>query len=178
MIVFQESSSSNYQARTIENTSADLTLAFGIDLKTPGEILTKKAALNQNKRIIQINANDRRINDARLKPEFFKYLFGYEFSTINIAGNSLHTMKGKMTQYECDLFTYNFLSALFETSLFKNQNINLIRSGGQSGFDEAGIKTAVRLGIPALVLAPKGWRYRDKDGNDIYNEKQFKDRFN
>jgi hypothetical protein len=55
--------------------------------------------------------------------------------------------------------------------------VTLIRSGGQTGFDEAGIKAAVKLGIPALVHAPKNWLFRDIEGNDYTNEEVFKNRF-
>jgi hypothetical protein len=55
--------------------------------------------------------------------------------------------------------------------------ITSIRTGGQTGIDEAGAKAGLRLGIPTTVLAPKGWTFRDINSKDISNEKQFKDRF-
>jgi hypothetical protein len=55
--------------------------------------------------------------------------------------------------------------------------IESIRTGGQTGFDEAGAKAAIKLGIPTMILAPKGWTFRDITGKDISNEKQFKARF-
>lgn len=39
------------------------------------------------------------------------------------------------------------------------------------------LKAAVRLGIPTLCLAPKGWKFRDINGVDISDETQFKARF-
>ena len=52
-----------------------------------------------------------------------------------------------------------------------------IRSGGQTGTDEAGIIAAFILDLPRIVLAPKGWLFRNKEGIDIRDEKLFKARF-
>lgn len=96
--------------------------------------------------------------------------------TLNIAGNGIYTMKGKYTQQEVDDFTYELLKAIIESPNLKNKIIS-IRTGGQTGFDEAGAKAAMRLGIPTLILAPKGWVYRDITGKDISDESSFKKRF-
>lgn len=67
---------------------------------------------------------------------------------------------------------------LLEHRLSKNNiKITGIRSGGQTGIDEAGLKAAIKLGIPALCLAPKGWTFRDINGIDIKDEYLFKSRF-
>ena len=96
--------------------------------------------------------------------------------TLNIAGNGIYTMKGKYTQQQVDDFTYDLLKAVVESPNLKNK-IELLRTGGQTGFDEAGAKAAQRLGIKTLVLAPKGWVFRDITGKDISSEEQFKSRF-
>ena len=92
--------------------------------------------------------------------------------TLNIAGNGIYTMKGKYTQEQIDEFTYKLLGRVYSEHGFKS-----IRTGGQTGFDEAGAKAGIRLGIPTLVLAPKGWKFRNINGVDISNEKLFKERF-
>ena len=79
-------------------------------------------------------------------------------------------------QEEVDLMTYNLLKAVLESPNLKTK-IESIRTGGQTGFDEAGAKAAIKLGIPTLVLAPKGWKFRNESGQDISDEKQFKARF-
>ena len=58
-----------------------------------------------------------------------------------------------------------------------NLDIQEIRSGGQTGADESGLKAAVKLGIKAVSLCPKGWRFRTET-TDISNEELFKNRFN
>jgi len=97
--------------------------------------------------------------------------------TLNIAGNGIYTMKGKYTQQQVDDFTYDLLEQVLNSPNLNNR-IESIRSGGQTGFDEAGAKAGVRLGVPTLILAPKGWTFRNELGKDISNESQFKARFN
>jgi len=96
--------------------------------------------------------------------------------SLNIAGNGIYTMKGKYTQEEVDDFTYELLKAVIESPTLKNK-ITSIRTGGQTGFDEAGAKAGIKLGIPTLILAPKGWKFRNISGQDISNEQAFKARF-
>ena len=58
----------------------------------------------------------------------------------------------------------------------ENQIVS-IRTGGQTGIDEAGAKAGIKLQLPTTVLAPKGWTFRNIAGQDISNEQQFKSRF-
>jgi len=76
-----------------------------------------------------------------------------------------------MEQIEVDQLVYDAIQ-----NLSGKTNIAEIRSGGQSGVDEAAIKAAVELGIPAKVLAPKGWLFLDKSGYKS-GEAAFKARF-
>ena len=96
--------------------------------------------------------------------------------SLNIAGNGIYTMKGKYTQEQVDDFTYELLNRVINSPNLKTK-IESIRSGGQTGFDEAGTKAGIKLGLPTLTLAPKGWKFRDINGVDISNEQQFKKRF-
>lgn len=89
--------------------------------------------------------------------------------SINVAGNSLRSLD--MEQIEVDQLVYDAIQ-----NLSGKTNITEIRSGGQSGVDEAAIKAAVELGIPAKVLAPKGWLFLDKSGYKS-GEAAFKARF-
>ena len=78
-----------------------------------------------------------------------------------------------ISQNECDEIVYNFLYKLrhdYGCSFIE------IRSGGQTGFDESGIKASIMLGIKTICCFPKGWRYRALSG-DISNEESFKQRF-
>ncbi len=96
--------------------------------------------------------------------------------TLNIAGNGIYTMKGKYSQKQIDDFTYDLLKAVIESPNLKTKIIS-VRTGGQTGFDEAGAKAANKLGIPTIILAPKGWKFRNIFGEDIANETAFKERF-
>jgi len=179
MIQFLEHSSPKYPPRTYENASADLTIAFAFDFNTPGERLTYDAVKTQGKQYIQVYPDD--INALKIKTTA-SLISDKKISTINIAGNSLltikkHSKKYDHTQFTIDALVYEFLKMVINNPIF-DANITLIRSGGQSGFDEAGIKAAVRLGIPALCLCPKGWKYIDQSGITICDEQKFKNRFN
>jgi len=171
ILTFEESSSYQYTDRTITNASADATIAIAIDFTTAGEILTKNAVLAQNKKYIPIDANQLIVTEERVT-KIADTLKAVNAKSLNIAGNGLYTMKGKYTQYQVDEFTYKLLQQVNEI-----YPIESIRTGGQTGFDEAGAKAGVKLGIPTLVLAPKGWRFRPLVGGDISNEGQFKQRF-
>lgn len=174
LLTFQEELSYGYKSRTIKNASADATIAFAIDFTTAGEILTKDSVINQNKKYIPIHLTE--IKNSITPSLIIDELNSCEAKTLNIAGNGLYTMKGKYTQNEIDVLTFNLLEEVLLSPLLKNKII-LIRSGGQSGFDEAGIKAAIKLGIESLVLAPKGWVFRDINGVDIHDEQLFKNRF-
>lgn len=175
MITFEEDQSHGYRERTIKNASADLTLAFATDFLTSGERLTK-SSVPKNKKYIAVPV-DLSMNQFNTITMVQRELFGYTINTVNIAGNGIYTLKGAMTQEQCDNFVFHFLTYLFVKDPIHERKIKLIRSGGQTGFDESGLKAAVRLGIPALCLAPKGWKFRDITGTDICDEKQFKARF-
>lgn len=177
MIKFIQHSSSRYPPRTYENASADLTIAFAFDASTPGEKLTYEAVKSQGKLYIQIQPH-------RLPLEFEKISYAAQLienknvSTINIAGNGLYTtIKFGYDQAKCDELVYNYLYSII-THLHDRNQIKLIRSGGQSGFDESGLKAAEKLGIPALCVCPKGWRFCDINFIDISDEQKFKNRFN
>lgn len=174
-ILFQEDQSSGYAERTRKNASADATIAIAIDFESAGEKLTKKTVLEQKKKYIAVDANNLVVTPERVKG-IVASLNSVNAKTLNIAGNGIYTMKGKYTQKQVDDFTYELIKAI-TTSSELNNKITSIRTGGQTGFDEAGAKAGMRLGIPTLVLAPKGWKFRDINGTDISNERLFKERF-
>ena len=179
--IFKECQTSGYSKRTIQNASADITFAFAVDFKSSGEKLTKKSVLNQNKIYVPIDANNLEITTERIDKIVSSInnknrLENPDEITLNIAGNGIYTVKGKLSQEECDDFVYETLKQIIEHKEFKYK-VKLIRSGGQTGFDESGIKAGVKLNIQTLVLAPKGWLYRNKKGTDVSDEQLFKKRF-
>jgi len=178
-ITFEESSSSDYADRTVKNASADATIAIAVNFDTRGEVKTKSAVESQNKKYIPVDANSLEITSERVNQivdSLNKVNAGMFGLTLNIAGNGIYTMKGKYTQAQVDEFTYELLKAVLESPNLKNR-IASIRTGGQTGFDEAGAKAGMKLGIPTIILAPKGWIFRNINNVDIHNEIEFKNRF-
>jgi hypothetical protein len=179
-IDFQVETSGNtigemYRNRTIKNASADATIAIAVNFETRGEKLTKSSVVNQGKKYIPIDAKVLEVTESRVN-KVVDMLNSVNAKTLNIAGNGIYTMKGLYTQEQLDEFSYQLIKAITESPNLKNKIVS-IRSGGQTGFDEAGAKAGIRLGIPTTVLAPKGWSFRNIDSMDISNEKMFKERF-
>lgn len=177
MIKFIQHKSAKYPPRTYENASADVTIAFAFDFNTPGEKLTQDAVKAQGKLYIGVNPSKHplKMENIILDAGIIISQLDGNTPTFNIAGNGLYTtIRHGYQQRHCDTLVYAYLSSLFE-SLDKKPT--LIRSGGQSGFDEAGLKAAELLGIPALCLCPQGWKFRDENGTTICDEQLFKNRF-
>jgi hypothetical protein len=179
MIKFLEHSSAKYPPRTFENASADATIAFAFDFNTPGEKLTREAAQTQSKLYLSVSAEIFSHQNINLKIKAVaSALSDKKVCTLNIAGNQLATIaKRGFTQSYADVLVYTFLHKVFKHPVFDPKYLSLIRSGGQSGFDEAGLKAAAALGIPALCLCPKGWKFADVNGNTVCDEQLFKNRF-
>lgn len=183
-IIFNQSSSENYNERTNINANADVTIAFAMDFTTAGERVTKKYVENNNKLYIPIDMKNLKgvtveeiankiINDINKK---YNSLFKRDIS-INIAGNGIYTFeKYNINQNRIDSFIYNVLRNVVNNPKL-NVKVNLIRSGGQTGADESGAKAGKQLGIKTIVLAPKGYRFRRSDNKDIFSESEFKSRF-
>jgi alkylated DNA repair dioxygenase AlkB len=183
-IDFQEEPTSGYKNRTIKNASADATIALAYDFNSAGEKLTKSSVLNQNKKYISLNIPKKTetsdISKADIRTQIkivVDQLNSVNATTLNIAGNGIYTMRNAgWNQEEVDLITYRLLKGVVESPNLKNKIVS-IRSGGQTGFDEAGAKAGIKLGLPTIVLAPKGWTFRNESGTDISNEQAFKARF-
>lgn len=185
MIHFEEHPQPGYAPRTIRNVSlANLTLAFAVDFNTAGERLTKRVANTYGSKIyIPVDLNYILSGSA---VDFHKALaytkaFILQFKLpeihLNVAGNGLYTILTKtghnIEQGYIDLYLGDFLTEL--TAL--NLPVKSIRSGGQTGVDEAALKAAEALQIPAFCCAPKGWMFRDINGTDIRNKEKFLNRF-
>lgn len=174
VITYKEHRSEKYPPRTWENASADATIAFAFDFNTAGERLTQDAVFQQGKLYMQVYPLF--IDSLKIKTTA-TLLSDKKVKTINIAGNGLPTvLKHSHTQMACDVIVLQFLNFVFNHPAF-DCKIELIRSGGQSGFDEAGIKAAVALGIPALIVCPKGWKFLNAHGETVCDEVLFKQRF-
>jgi len=177
LIQFEEEQSSGYANRTRKNASADVTLAFAADFNTAGEKLTKNSVLNQGKKYVNFNIATVKQSDFVNASDIVKQLNEVNATSINIAGNGIYTLKNyEWTQEQLDQYIYELLRDVINNKDLKNP-ITLIRTGGQTGVDEAGGKAGIKLGIPTKILAPKGWLFRNINNKDVSDEKQFKERF-
>lgn len=172
---FEEEPTTGYRNRTVKNASADATIAIAVDFNSAGEKLTKSTVLTQGKKYIPLDASSLVITQERVD-KIVQMLNSVKAKTLNIAGNGIYTMKGKYTQQQVDDFTFELLDKVLNSPDLETKVVS-IRSGGQTGFDEAGTKAGIKLGLPTLTLAPKGWTFRNIDGVDISNEQAFKARF-
>lgn len=191
-VTFIEDDSPYYKVRTKRNAdAADVTIAFAADFTTAGEKCTRNVA---GDRYIAVNLPLRRYFNApesdyakaKLKGMVEKMEAGimdlaskHGFSptdvNVNVAGNGNYTLRMyDISQADVDRFVTDAFR-LMESR--PNVHVSAIRSGGQTGIDEAGIKAAAALGIPATVLAPQGWKFRGADGRDVSDEEAFKARF-
>ena len=155
-IVFTEDTSTDYAVRTrINATESDMTIAYASDYSTAGEKATAREVTAAKKQFykfgVKFGDDVERAN--RLAPIYEKNA-GQEV-IINIAGNG---------EYQRGMIPTDQLTEEIAKDLAflqkKGVGIVLVRSGGQTGADEAGVKAAAKLGIPAKVLAPKGWKFR------------------
>jgi hypothetical protein len=93
---------------------------------------------------------------------------------LNIAGNGLVTLlKSGIDTLTVAAFIRNIFTAC------KDEGVKIleVRSGGQSGVDEAGIIAAQRNKMKCSILAPKGFRWRNKNGDEKEGRTAFVNRF-
>lgn len=198
-IQFEEEPSDSYPERTRKNAAADATIVLASDFSSPGEKLTYGSVVSQGNKYIPLNISTvsqtvehkssnspsrvvptdnmgLQVTQARVD-HIVNELNAKGAKSLNIAGNGIYSLTG-YTQKQVDDFMYSLLKAVVESPNLATK-ITSIRSGGQTGIDEAGAKAGIKLGIPTTVLAPKGWKYRMKKGaeNDISDERGFKARF-
>lgn len=172
-ITFTTSSSKSYVDRTKENIAlSDVTIALAEDFTTAGEQRTETEATKENK-YIKLQLDDV-ITIDDLAEQIYEDIQSKGKTKdlkINIAGNGIYTLS-KPQEYYNQLLE-QILSALQQ----KGITISEIRSGGQTGIDEAGIIAAKRLGIKAIVHTTADFKFRDKNNKDISDEQAFKERF-
>lgn len=171
-IRFEEEQSEGYIERTKKNASADATLDFAFG--SEGEAWTKKAVINQKKKHIGTNLKSLEITP-ELVNNFVNELNSVNAKTLNIAGQGIYNIKN-YTQEQIDTFVYNLLSRVLNSPNLKTKIVS-IRTGGQTGFDEAGTKAGIKLGINTLTLAPKGWVFRPENNLDVKGRPNNKELF-
>lgn len=180
-----------YPVRTDENAEwSDITLGMGIDFTTNGEFRTAEAAgaiVDRNKKTIKPAGKYLQMefdigtpqNEGELIPNYSALdkvvskakKLGKPIK-LNIGGNGIYTFKDS-TQEDVNEGVLAALKYLID----KGVQIEEVRSGGQSGVDEAGILAAQSLDLPWSVHAPKGWQFLDANKKSVYGEEKFKARF-
>ena len=174
-----------YRERTIENAeSAPVTIAFAVDFESAGEKLTKRSVLEAGNIYIPIQlyptdikewSHASRAADAIIKG--LEPINDWGKISINIAGNGLYSFPSFVNQEDLDVFMMRTLMLVENRS---DLEIRRVRSGGQTGIDEAGVKAADMLGMVAMVNGPKDYKFRIRLGHsykDIGNKEQFERRF-
>lgn len=157
-LMLTEHASSSYGPRTAVNAaSAEITVAFAIDFSTAGEALTKKVA---GERYLAIDLRWEPLVSARV---LYQTLRKQNARAVNIAGNGIYTLAlAGWTQEGVEQYLYDVISLCHQ-----HWSLTAIRSGGQTGVDEAGLVVACALSIPATGLYPKGFKQRNVAGTDI-----------
>ena len=95
---------------------------------------------------------------------------------VNIAGHGLSGMGG-IGQAVINAYLIETLTMVAAALAARGRSIKLVMSGGQTGFDEAGIMAGRALGLFTMVTAPRGWRFRPADGRDVADRDAFMARF-
>ena len=161
--------SKNYADRTKANAEwSDITMALAEDFNTAGEKLTKTVAGNKyvsanisnDVSTIVNNIYNQLISKGKIKD-----------IKLNIAGNGIYSLKDTQSQYDTKLID------IIKGLQAKGVTISEIRSGGQTGIDEAGAKAGQFLNIKTTITSTSDFKFRNKQGVDINNEQAFKARF-
>lgn len=131
---FSTSGNNSYPSRTRENANwSDITIALAQDFNTAGEKLTKNAAKNKYVSSILSTESNNASEIAENLYNQIKAKGKVDNLKINIAGNGIYSMSQNQAYYN-DLVTQ-----ILEELQNKGVTIAEIRSGGQTGIDEAGI---------------------------------------
>lgn len=150
----------SYVPRTGENArGADVTVAFAVDFTTAGERLTKREA---GERFVAIPYGEAPESAA---DTLVKVLSARKGNSLNVAGNGVYTLAAQgVTQSQANQWVFEVLSRVHARS-----PLSSVRSGGQTGIDQAGLVAALALGIPAYGLYPKSFRRRNAAGDEVHS---------
>lgn len=180
------SAAAQYHARTAENAEwSDITLALADNFNTAGESLTAQQAGSKDKKYLgrktAIDAPDKYVPlDMKNIPteewahEIISIIERKGLPTknikLNIAGNGIYSLSENQEYYDREV------TALLKELQANGITIAEVRTGGQTGIDEAGAKAAASLGIKTEVHAPKDYLFKDAKG-DKSGKAAFQERF-
>lgn len=164
-LTLKQSNSEKYSPRTYHNAkSADVTVAFAVDLKTAGELLTHKAAGDKYIGFLLTDESD----TISIAGQLYKKLKNSSAQSLNVAGNGMYTLSAHgCSQDFINLFVYKVIEKVHE-----HYPIGKIYTGGQTGVDMAGAIAGIKLGIPVEITFPKGFIQRFENKIDIAQTEQ------
>ena len=171
---FSTSESSSYPERTKENADwSDITLDFTESDKGSGgrNELTKKVAGKKYIHFKLHSEGDNSYDADEILDAIKQAGLPTKNIKLNIAGSEIGKLKETQERYNEEI------ERILNDLLTLGVTISEIRTGGQTGIDEAGIIAAQRLGIPNEVHATSDYKFRDKSGEDVSDEWAFKARF-
>ena len=172
---FSTSESSSYPERTKENADwSDITLDFTESDKGSGgrNELTKKVAGKKYIHFKLHSEGDNSYDADEILDAIKQAGLPTKNIKLNIAGSEIGKLKENQEVYNEEI------ERILNDLLTLGVTISEIRTGGQTGIDEAGIIAAQRLGIPNEVHTTSDYKFRDKSGEDISDDEQaFKARF-
>jgi len=161
MIHISETKETDYSTRTKFNAeNSTLTLYFcASEKETSGMSLTMDNSNQFYKVVIPgHNASIDIVTHA---------LIGVDQPIINIAGNSIYRWSDYVSQNHVNAWVLNYI----EKIALMIPNV-MIRSGGQTGADWAGIVAAQKLGLECHALFPRGFRQRNRKRVDTFSTKE------
>lgn len=171
-----EESTGDYAVRTGQNIqNSDVTIQLATDFETLGEKRTLAEANKQGKPIIQHFLTGENNDDAStIAQNIYNELRKKNLTeniSLNVAGNGIYTLSQSQEYYN------DLMKRVLQALIAKGVTFREVRSGGQTGIDEAGVIAARDLGLNWKVVAPNGWKFRPKNGKDISNKTAFMSRF-
>lgn len=149
----------SYVPRTGENArGADVTVAFAVNFTTAGEKLTHREAGKFRYIAIPFGSDV-----ATAAERLITFMQEKKAQTLNVAGNGSYTLaESGVTQVIANQWVYEVLARVAA-----QVKLTSVRSGGQTGIDQAGLVAALALGIPAFGLYPASFRRRNAQGKEI-----------
>ena len=158
-----------FRNRTIENAGwSDITISLAENFDSPGEKLTADAAQEKLVKSSLDNSVEQIVEE--LWQQITEKGLPQDDVKLNIAGNGINHLRNNQEHYD------DLVLAVIQGLQSKGLKIKEIRSGGQSGIDEAGTKAGIKLGLPWSVLAPDGYQVVLK-GRRTEGKEQFIKRF-
>jgi len=179
--IFKTNKYSNYTGRTEQNARyGDVTVIISQDEKSAGTVKTKKEAGEKG---VSIKYNDKKTQDIADIIITKLNMTNKAEASINFAGNEIANFVPVYKEYirdqaklqsKVDEFAYEVLNKIVISPRLQTE-IKDIRTGGQTGIDEAFSKAASRLFITNSIVAPKNWMFRNyligEDGTIIADKR-------